>query len=94
MKVLIDDVIIDGELKGKIFIESDSIEYRVTKIVVRTKDGVDTGSTQVLGHFVNLESCVKYLVNMKIKESTATNLAELVQELKIIKASIHIQLGV
>lgn len=90
MKVFIDDVIVEGETKGQIFIESDVMSFQVVKYAMgKNKDGEDKETQSTLGHFSNVGQCVKFVaLNVKVKESTATTLGELVRDVARIEQYI------
>lgn len=83
MKVFIDDLQgADGELKGKIFIESDSMQYQVV-LYRTTKEGNEWADKQ--GYYQTLTQAVKAVIRMKVHESTATTLSELVTDIRRIE---------
>lgn len=92
MKVYIDDLIgADGEVKGKIFIESDSMQYQVV-LYRTTEKGTEWEDKQ--GYYQTLTSAMRAVIRMKVHESTATTLNELVTEIKRIEESIQSKLEV
>jgi hypothetical protein len=78
----------------KIYVESDSYGYSIIKYGTRIteKDGekVEVVTTQNLGNFHTIKGCLKHIaLNIKVKESTATTLGELLKEVKEIEKYIE-----
>lgn len=92
MKVFIDDVYVDGEFKGKIFIESDAMQYMVNIYNGKVTDkGAEIYTTK--GFFRTLEQAVKFVVRMKVNDSTATTLSELITDMRRIGEYIESKLS-
>lgn len=86
MKVMIEE---------RLYVESDTSGYQVvrygdpaTKI---DKDGneVDATSSKILGYMSTLEGCINFIVNLKLKDSTAKDLRELIQHMQEIRAWVQ-----
>jgi hypothetical protein len=93
MKVFIDDVIENGEVKGKIYIESDERQFVIKEYNGATttdKHGKVTEVSKTHGYYANINQCVKHIaLRMKVKESTATTLLELAEDVKRIERFIE-----
>lgn len=97
MKVFIDNVVDEaGNEKGKLYIESDTLGYQVKTITgMRIDDkGKESEISTTHGHFCNISGCINHLVRMKLHESTATTLSELLQEVKDIREYIESKVAV
>lgn len=77
-------VVVDG--KQKIFIESDSMQYILRKY---EEDKEGELKARSLGYFRGLPGALKFVLNMKIKESTANEIKELIKELQRIEKEIE-----
>jgi hypothetical protein len=92
MKVFIEDVtaIVEGveEVKGKMYIESDSMNYMINVYNGKFNDKGVEGYTNKSGYHTSLANVVKALVKMKIHESTASTLSELLQDIERIESYI------
>jgi hypothetical protein len=82
-----------GNVLGELVIESDALSYQVTHYSASfTKlKGVDTDKHAVINSvtYMTVAGCVKYILNRKIKESTATDLKELRADFLRLEAWIH-----
>jgi len=76
-----------------LFIESDPLQFIVKEYPLR-KDGKGSGKPIIHGYFTNLESALKKVIKMKVKESTATTLQGLVTDIKRIEEYIHSRITV
>lgn len=98
MKIFIDDVRDDeGEVKAKLYIESDSYGYQVkryngTRFDEKSQKEVDITTT--LANYSTVSGCCKFIINMMIKDSEATNLSELLQDIKRIEEFIESKIAV
>lgn len=85
MKVFIDDLIgADGEVKGKIFIESDSMQF-IIKIYNGKIDGKGNEVYDNKGFYTTPTGALRAVIRMKVHESTATTLKELVTDMRRIE---------
>ena len=94
MKIFIEDVIVDGEFKGKMFIESDSMQYMINIYSGKVNDKGVEAYTNKGGYHATLQQAVKVIMRMKINESTATTLSELIQDIKRIETYIESKINV
>ncbi|WP_371318221.1 DUF5405 family protein [Paenibacillus elgii] len=80
------------KIENNLYIESDSLQF-IIKEYTGTKNvkGADKYITH--GYFASLGQAVKHLVKMKVDQSTATTLCELVQDMKRIEEYIHSKIG-
>ncbi|RUT48548.1 hypothetical protein EJP82_00975 [Paenibacillus anaericanus] len=84
MKVLIED---------NLYLESDEKQFVIKKYSGKVdRDGKE--QFQPKGYFSSIEGALNHLVKMKIKESTASTLSELVRDIQEIKAWISREIGV
>lgn len=78
---------------GELVIESDALGYQVVHYSANfTKvKGVDTDKHSVISQvtYMTVAGCVKYILNRKIKESTATDLKRLRADFLRLEAWIH-----
>lgn len=92
MKVFIDDVIADGEVKGKLFLESDERQFilkEYTGNFTTDAKGVQREQFNSRGYYPNIQSALRHFLKMKIKESTATTLQELATDFESISRYIE-----
>lgn len=89
MKVFIDEVYGEnGDVKGKLFIESDEYQYLLREYNGKT-DATGRELYKSLGYFPTIESALNKLVTMKLKQSTSQDLREVIREVAEIKEYIH-----
>lgn len=90
MKVFIDQVVVNGEIKGDLYIESDSMQYMINLHTgARTDDkGKVTDVYTNKGYYGTLAQAVKGIVKMKIAESQATTLSQLIADIAYIESYI------
>ncbi|MUG43447.1 hypothetical protein [Paenibacillus woosongensis] len=81
------------QIEGDLFIESDPYNFILKEQKAR-QDGSGDGKIVIHGYFSTLESAANHVVKMKIKQSTAKTLQELVSDVRSIKEYIHSQLGI
>jgi hypothetical protein len=81
------------QIEDNLYIESDAYNFILKEQTVR-KDGIGAGKTIIHGYFSSVESVIKRVLKMKIKQSTATTLQELVLDIQRIEGYIHSQLQV
>ncbi|MDF2649631.1 MAG: hypothetical protein K0Q73_5436 [Paenibacillus sp.] len=81
------------QIEDNLYIESDALQFIVKeytgKVSKDEKSGKETELYNILGYYTNVKSCVKHILTMKIKESTATTLAELLEDVKRIEMWIE-----
>jgi hypothetical protein len=88
MKVLIEE---------NIYIESDTHGYQVkqyngTRFDEKLNKEIDITST--LANYSTIKGCCKFILNMKIKESTASTLGELLEDVERIETYIESKISV
>ncbi|GIP40788.1 hypothetical protein J31TS4_40680 [Paenibacillus sp. J31TS4] len=75
------------QIEDKLFIESDPYQFIIKEYTGSfDKKGYEKYVTH--GYFTKLETAIKHLAKMKVKESTAKTLGELLQDLKRIEEYI------
>jgi hypothetical protein len=75
-------------VEGNLYIESDERQF-ILKNYTGKKDAKDNELFKAIGYFGTLNQVAKKLIDMKIKESTATTLKELVADLERIEAEVN-----
>lgn len=92
MKVFIENVIVNGVEKGKLFLESDEMQFILKeyngKVTVNAK-GKEIEQYKTHGYYTNVHYALKAFLKMKIMQSTATTLRELQQDIESIRRSIE-----
>jgi hypothetical protein len=79
------------QIEGNLYLESDGLEFTIKKYgnpYTNNKGELIEPST-TSGHFSNVHSAIKYLVKMKIMESTATDLKGLLESVEGIREYIE-----
>jgi hypothetical protein len=86
------------QIENNLYIESDSLQYIIKeytgKVSTDEKTGKETELYNTLGYYTNVKSCVKHILNMKIKESTASTLSELLEDVKRIESYIESKVAI
>lgn len=73
------------QIEGNLYIESDSYGYTVNRINTRfnEKKQEDVTTKDILANYPTVQGCAEYIVTkLKVHESSATTLQELVEEVK------------
>lgn len=73
-------------VQDNIYIESDDRQFIIKKYGKKDKNGNDTYTS--LGYFTTLESVCKYLIRLKVFESQATTIKELLDDYRRIEKEI------
>jgi hypothetical protein len=81
------------QIENNFYLESDSMQFIIKEYVGRTdKEGRDV--TNTLGYFGTVQGALDYFyLKRKVKESTATNLVELLADIKALKELLNQTLG-
>ncbi|GBF73136.1 hypothetical protein PA598K_01421 [Paenibacillus sp. 598K] len=74
-------------VEGNIFIESDERQFVIKEYTGGT-DNKGREISKTLGYYPKIQHCLNHFKTMKIKESTATTLSELRQDIKRIEEYI------
>ena len=74
-------------IEKKLYLESDGVQYILKLYGKPNAKGEET--FKALGYFGKIRSVINYLIKMKIHESTATNLNELLEDVKRIEDWVH-----
>lgn len=79
------------QIEENLYIESDSQQFILKEYTGKQsiKDGVATDLFKTHGYFSTLESALNKFTKMKIMESTASNLSELIADVKSIRSYIE-----
>lgn len=100
MKVFVENVAVntkkDGvitEVVGKMFIESDSMQFMVN-VYSGLLDSKGNEKYKTLGYFPSVDYCLKFIVKQKVMQSTAETLVQLLEDFKRIESFIHTQVKV
>ncbi|ULL14337.1 hypothetical protein DVH26_07675 [Paenibacillus sp. H1-7] len=85
------------QIENNLYIESDTYGYQVkqyngTRFDEKLQKEVDISVT--LGNYTTIKGCVKHIMNMNIKESTAVTLPELLQAVERIEEYIESKIAV
>lgn len=84
-------------IENNLYLESDQYQYLLKQYSGRTypnKKGEEIESYQVIGYYGSVNQAIKALINKKIKETTATNLTELLNDIKRIEKHIKEKVNV
>lgn len=76
------------QIEDNLYIESDERQFVIKEYTGKT-DKKGTPLFKTHGYYTKVEFALKKLLQMKVKESTATNLAELIQDIKRIERYIE-----
>lgn len=79
-------------IEGNLFLESDERQF----IIKEYSGKIDTTGKELfkaLGYYPTVQQALKSFVNMKVKQSTASTLSELVQDVKSINLYIDSKLS-
>lgn len=79
-------------IEGNLFLESDERQF-IIKEYSGKMDGTGKEMFKSLGYYPTIEQALKGFVNMKIKQSTASTLSELIQDVKRIELYIKSKLS-
>lgn len=74
-------------IEDNLYLESDDYSYMIREETGTDKEGKPTYKTH--GYFSTVQSAMKHLLQMKIKQSTAVSLSELLQDVKRIEQYIE-----
>lgn len=80
-------------IEGNVFLESDEFQF-IIKEYTGSKDKNGNPTYKTHGYFTSLQSAIKALVTMKIKESTAKELETLIEEVRKIYEMIEEKISV
>ncbi|WP_409341044.1 hypothetical protein [Paenibacillus sp. MBLB4367] len=75
------------QIEENLFIESDTHNFMIREYKTRNDGKAERVTTH--GYFLSLAGAAKHLVKMKVKQSTATTLQELVSDIQRIEEYIH-----
>lgn len=79
-------------IDGGLYLESDAMQYILKDYTGRTdKEGRDVYN--VLGYFGSIEGAIQKLVDLKIRESKADNLGQLLLDLNEVRSYITSRFG-
>ncbi|WEK53283.1 MAG: hypothetical protein P0Y55_11865 [Candidatus Cohnella colombiensis] len=78
------------QIEGNLYLESDSFQFILKEYGV-VKEGKNAGEETVstIAYLTSIEHAFRYLLKQKIKESTATNVRELIADLRRIEKWLH-----
>lgn len=83
-------------IEGDLYLESDTMQFIIKEytgaVSVDKKTGKETEIYNTHGYFTSIESACKYLVKMKLMQSTAGNLTEFLQDFRTLDQWIRAQL--
>lgn len=84
-------------IEGNLYLESDGMQFILkdyTGKIYTDKRGNVTEAHNTLGYFPSVQSAMRHLVKMKLMESTATTLNELLQDVQRIEEYIESRVSV
>lgn len=79
-------------IENNLYIESDSMQFIIKEYTGKQtvgEGGKVTESYKTHGYYSDVQSCLNRIVKMKVMESTATTLSELLEEVKGIRQYIE-----
>lgn len=79
------------KIEDNLYLESDAYQYILREYSGKTytdKDGKEREGSRVLGYYGTVQQAIESLVQMKLRESTATTLTELKEDLEKIRQFI------
>ena len=80
------------EIEDNLYLESDGMQF-IIKEYTGKKDNLGRDLYKVHGYFSGVDHAVKYLIKMKVMQSTAQTLSELVQDISRIGEYIESKLS-
>jgi len=81
MKVFIDEITVDGK-KREIYLESDDLQYTLKEYyTVEKGENAGKEASQLIGYYPSILSSLKKVLTIKIKESKATDVRELIEDI-------------
>jgi hypothetical protein len=88
MKVFIEDTIDEnGDIKGKLYLESDSMQFMLREYNGKVSDkGVEQSKTH--GYYTDVKSALTKLIRMKVMQSNAVTLLELREDIRKIEQAV------
>lgn len=93
MKVLIEKTTDENGVEKSLYLESDEFQFILKRYNGRTsvdkKSGKEIDLYDTLGYFTNIHFALNKLMKMKIMQSTAANLDELLIDIKRIEYEIN-----
>lgn len=84
-------------IEGNLYLESDGMQFVLKDYTGKTyqdKKGKETEAYNTLGYFSTVQSAMRHLVKMKLMQSTATTLNELLQDVERIREYIESRVSV
>lgn len=76
------------QVEDSLFIESDGLQF-ILKKYSGTTDKKGTELYKALGYFSNLEAAFQKIVKIKLMESTATTIKELLEDVRRIEREVR-----
>lgn len=85
MRTFIDHIVVGDETR-ELYIESDNMQF-ILREYYTIKDGKNEGkeASNLIGYYPSIVSALRRVLTIKVKESTAANLGELIQDMKRIE---------
>lgn len=82
MKVFIDEIVVEGKENRKIYLEDDSFQF-ILKEYYTAEKGENAGKevSQLIGYYPSILSALKKVLTIKIKESKASDIRELIADI-------------
>lgn len=81
-----------GQIEDNLYLESDGMQF-IIKEYTGKQDNLDRDLYKVHGYFSGVDHAIKHLIKMKVMQSTAHTLSELVQDISRIGKYIESKLS-
>lgn len=81
------------QIEGNRWVESDERQF-ILKEYTGKKDKHGTQLYKTHGYFPSVKSALEHFVKLKVMDSTATTLSELLQEVRSIRAYLESQISI
>lgn len=84
------------QIENNLYLESDGMQFILKEYTGKTREvkGEEIEQSKTHGYFSSISSALKHVVKMKIMDSTAQTLGELLQEVKGIREYIESKVNV
>lgn len=81
------------QIEGNLYLESDPMQFIIKEYTGNVSKDKNTGKETELynthGYFTSIDSAIRYLVKLKLKESKASDLRELLEDFNRLDKWIH-----
>ncbi|PWV90234.1 hypothetical protein DFQ01_14410 [Paenibacillus cellulosilyticus] len=73
------------QIEENIYLESDSMQFIIREYTGKVNNETGIESFKTIGYYSNISSALKRMVKLKLMQSTATDLRELLEDLRRIE---------